>query len=801
MEPTFAPPEVTDYSPGPAASGSESAPTAPLGTVNLIPQHLLERITIGPTAPWIVERPADLEARKEDGVNPTYLLDSQHHAGRQESYHRHVQRLDTMKAVSQASQWRLNFDPATERLTLHGLLVRRGEQVADNAKPERLRVLQREEGLESHTLNGSLTVVVLLEDVRVGDILDISFTVHSQNRIFPNHFTQLVTIPNWTLRDFHLTVRFLTGQPMRWKSSDEKLAPAILEESGETEWSWHLDKLPSSEPEPNVPGWHIQNRWIQLTDFASWAEVVSGVIAAWREDLQNPEVLRLVESIATQAASPAARAERALTHLQDEIRYLSDNTALGGQIPTSPGALLKRGFGDCKDKSFAAAHLLRLLGIPARPVLVHTDLRQAINVFLPTPNTFNHAIVEYEVEGRRRWVDVTLPLQGGSVLSRPTAQFRLGLPLGPDVTGLEPIPTDESSDRLELREIFYFDTSGRASNLRVQVTATGREAEKWRRSLAHDGAEAFARQREAFYQQFFSGAKRVGTLEWRDDRANNELILGEAFELRDAIFPVQDGDGNGRHFVFRLRAHAIQSALGFLEAGKRRHPWATPFPCRIRHIIEIESSALPQNLLRPGQVDAKVFRFSCHGQQRPGFASITCQLQVLADHVPAADFEIHKEKVREAWAFTILMGQLPSGSSVPWKARSLENLLPRRGTPAAPSVPPPPILAIADPPRLEMAPTLSSKVARETGPLAPRREKSSHTSEPIERRGRGPVNRPNPIIAPPPLPASTPREGSPHRRHRRRRHRHQVRGVLFWIGTIIGGFVVLAMILFLMHAK
>ena len=799
MDSTFVPPAAPDYSPGPAAPTPEPASAAEIGTVSLIPPHLLERITIGPVESWIVERPVDLEARTEDGSNPVYLLDAQHDAELQGSYHRHVQRLDTTKAVSEASQWRLSFDPATERLIIHALLVRRGERVADNAKPERLRVLQREEGLESQTLNGRLTVVVLLEDVRAGDILDIRFTIHSQNRIFPAHFAQLVTIPNWTLRDFHLTVRFPTGRPMRWKSNDEKLTPTIREEADASEWSWHLHEQTGREPERNVPGWHFQHRWIQLTDFASWAEVVSGVVAAWREDWQNPEVLRLVESIVAEAASPTLRAERALTCLQDDIRNLSDNTEFGGQIPTSPGVILKRGFGDCKDKSFAAAHLLRLLGIPARPVLVNTDLRQSVEEFLPTLHIFNHAIVEFEIDGRRRWLDTTQPRQGGSVLSRPMAQFKLGLPLGPGVEDLEPIPTDESSDRTELKETFYLDTTGRSSTLRVQITATGRDAEKWRRSLAHDGVEVFARQRELFYQQLFPGAHRLGKVEWHDDRENNELVFGEAFELREVVFPIVSGEE--RAFLFRFRAHAIQAVLGFFESGRRRHPWEMPFPCRVRHTIEIESSGLPLNLVRPVQVDAKAFRFSCHGQQRPGFASITFLAQILADHVPAWEFEAHKQKVGEVWPSTIVTGQLPPSSVVPWKARSHENLLPRRGTRATPPSQPSDETGVS-PVTGEVAPALTSRAQRERGNLVPRQEKSGRANEPTHGRDHGPVLRPNPSATPPPPPDSALHEsGSRRRRGSRRRHRRQGHGILFWVGTVAGGVALLAMLHFLLHAK
>ena len=565
------------------------------------------------------------------------------------------------------------------------------------------------------------------------------------------------------------------------------------------EWTWHLSQVFASEPEPNVPGWHFVDRWIQVSNFPSWADVVSGFLAGWQEDLQNPEVLRLVESISSEAATPAMRAERALTFLQDEVRNLNLNTELSGQVPASPGVVLKRGFGDCQEKTFAAAHLLRALGISARPVLVNTLRRQAVCEYLPTP-VFNHAILEFEIDSRRRWVDVTVALQGGSALSRPIAPYRAGLPLSPGVEDLEVIEGDDSTDRTELQETFLLDSSGRASSLRVQVTTTGREAEKWRRSLAHEGMQAFAHQRELQYQQLYPGALRVGKLEWQDNRESNELVLAEVFDLRDILFHPPDSNA----LFYRFQAHTIQAVLGFNESGRRKHPWELRFPCRIRHIIEIESSELPQSQGRTAQVDTNAFRFSCQSQQRPGFFSVTCQLQMLADHVPAQEFEAYKAKVREVWPFTVVMGQLPPGSIVPWKKRSGDSLLPRtnlrnpRPPQERPNVRAESDTDAAPAPTLpgSVAPPLPSKAARENGAAGPRPIKSSRATESPQGRGRGAINRPNP--SPAPRGPTTPWKGS-RRTLSRRRQRRQRRRLTMWIVSILGAVLLAAMILLLLR--
>jgi len=56
---------------------------------------------------------------------------------------------------------------------------------------------------------------------------------------------------------------------------------------------------------------------------------------------------------------------------------------------------------------FLLVHSAQTLGIPARPILVNTQLRKSMAAMLPMDGLFNHVVVEYEVHGETRWVDAT----------------------------------------------------------------------------------------------------------------------------------------------------------------------------------------------------------------------------------------------------------------------------------------------------------------------------------------------------------------------------------------------------------
>ena len=805
MEPTSAPelapsglPEASEPAPAPAMSAPKP--------LDMAPAHLAERVSIGPAPEWIAERSVEQKPAGQSGTDPILLLDRQYRATGRETYHRTVRRLDTIQAVRELAQWRQEFDPVTDRIVVHSLVVSRGDRRVENAKVERLRVLQREENLEYLVINGLATVMVLLEDVRTGDVVDLSFTLHRETRVFHDRFWCFATVPSQVpIHSYCLSVRFPAGHAMQWKSNDKKLEPAIREDGAETEWLWQTSNS-VGEREYNIPPWHIVERWIQVTDINSWAEVSAAFYAAWVEGLEEPEIVRIAQSIAAESPTPSARIIRALNYVQDDIRYLSINDGLGGQIPSPPGNVASRGFGDCKDKTFLATHLLRRLGISARPVLVNAHLYRGIQEFLPTPNAFDHVVVEYELDGQRRWVDVTVPMQGGTALKRPGVRFQVGLPIGPEVENLEAIVTDTKEDQAELRETYLIDTAGRTSSLKVLLTASGRDAEEWRQRLAIEGVDTLARKRLHFYNRLYPGATRVGAVEWRDDRERNEFTLGEVFDLQDVIVPTKDG----RTCLFKFSAHVIQSTLAYHLGGKRKHPWALPHPYQARHIIEIDSPGLTQALPVGKAVRSAAFRYQCECKQRQGMATITYTLRTEVEEVLPAQFETYKKNVEEAWPSTSIIIQLPLGGVVPWKKRAPENVLPTerrpgsiapRKTPADTAAKgPDQERASSEIPAVAIAPALASNAAGKAS-IGPRKEKNSRQVETRAAGERFDFRRPNPTAIPPPLPGEIRRSSRSSRSGTsRRRNSQRSRDRMFLtLAFVLGGVIVLGMVIVLVR--
>jgi transglutaminase-like putative cysteine protease len=95
---------------------------------------------------------------------------------------------------------------------------------------------------------------------------------------------------------------------------------------------------------------------MEVSDLGNWSDVVRGVAPLFAvKERMSPELATVVSDIRGAGGTPAEQALRALQFVQDEIRYVSISIGRGAYQPASPGKVLSRRYGDCKDKSLLLA--------------------------------------------------------------------------------------------------------------------------------------------------------------------------------------------------------------------------------------------------------------------------------------------------------------------------------------------------------------------------------------------------------------------------------------------------------------
>jgi hypothetical protein len=612
------------------------------------------RITFEPSPDWVDEFDFDAAATRWQEEPLTCLLHSEQlHAEKNACHTRIVLRLESMLAVQHFSQWRLDFDPLTQRLALHTLRVRRGDAITEHADPARIRLLQREEGMESFVLHGHYTLVTLFEDVRPGDCLEVAYTVTQIPRLLGGSFHRLLFLPtNHALDRYVWSVLHHPERGLRHLESPTLGAPEIEDAGpkapGLVRWTWKGTLRERPAPESNTPPWHLADHWVQLSDLPDWGTVAAGFAAAWPAPAESDLITQKVRMVEASASTLEARIEFALRLVQDDFRYLSVNLELGGHIPADPAEVLRRRFGDCKDLTLLLCRVLNLLGVKARPLLVHSALGPRLPDMLPSPGLFNHAIVELTLDGEIRWIDATGRAQGGGPRGRSLAPYGFALPVDHAAGSLLAQPAAPAADAVaqEINETILLDTRGGSSILRVRQILSGRHADNVRRQIETGGLQNYRREREKLFAARYGEADTDTPFTHDDDRDRNLMRTMEVYRVRGFV----DLNRGGGRCAVNLPPSFALLALARPAPGERREDWFLNHPLRMEHTVDVVATPFqPLPFIGQTFADKAVILVLKRKFLRARWlqsVSLTTNLATL----PAEQVKIHSQVLESAWS-------------------------------------------------------------------------------------------------------------------------------------------------------
>jgi len=546
---------------------------------------------VGPAPDWVESREPDWHfAPTENHPLAILLLDEQHHVASQSISCRNVRRLLTHAAVQALGQVEVEFDPAAYKLVIHELAVWRlgtdGQWTKRSlAQREAFLLRQREQQLEQQMLNGRLSVVALLEDVRKGDAIDLSWTLEPRERLDGLRFTAFHAFC-WTVpvaRAF-FTLHLDAAQPVQLRLHAPEGATKPDEAIEPTRAAYSVKNPPVFTPEPNAPGWSWPWPVLDVSGWANWADVADFFEDIWADALADgaEAVAAEVALLRAQAASGADAVCAAVRFVQEDIRYLAADFGHGaGMLPNGAGTVLRRRFGDCKDKSVLLAALLRALGFEACPLLVSDRWREAVAQLQPSTATFNHVIVTFIADGVRHFVDPTCIGQGGGLQRPVPASYGCGLEMRRGAKALLTLPQRPPAELL-LNETFQLDIKQREGSVEQVFRATSWMADDLRAFLLRQGRGAFFKNRAEQLQKIFPALVPCeGAGEIADDVAGNVLEL----KARHAL-PTWGQPEEKPPPMFSYGAHGLSLAVEPIEGPERRtQPWSLRYPLRMHHRV------------------------------------------------------------------------------------------------------------------------------------------------------------------------------------------------------------------------
>ncbi len=583
-----------------------------------------------------------------------------------ERYRHLASRVINEQGVDEASQYQISFDPSYQELILHRVRVHRAGQTTDQLDAEHVRVVQRETGFESRVHDGSLTALIVLEDVRPGDVVEVSFTVRGRNPALGDSFEDVIAFGgSWRPGGFRRRILWPAGRPLAVRHVGTDRRPADGTRGGVRELVWAPERPVRVATESDAPDWYVAGPYVEISSHASWNDVARWGSALFRAPAPSPALERLLDGIRAAHGDPHGRALAAIRFVEDDIRYLSNAFGESALRPSDPGRVIARRFGDCKDKVLLLVSLLRGLGLRADPALVSTTLRRRIVERLPGSQLFDHAVVRIVLDGRVYWVDPTRQGQRGGALSRlHVPDYGRALVLDPGETEpAEVRPSPEGMPRWAIRRTFE-DTGGDGkARLTVETLYSGGAAEDVRVLVASLGRDELEQNYLSYYQATYPEIARSGPVEIFDEELLNRMRVVESYEITGLWTPTGEGAGK----VADLTAVEVREHLNVPARGPRTAPFAVDHPrhivCETR-MITVDGWAIRPESLR---VENAALRFLYRASARDDTLTLWHEYETLADSVAAGAVSAYLDdldRINEALGFHASTGQTTAGGQL-----------------------------------------------------------------------------------------------------------------------------------------
>lgn len=427
------------------------------------------------------------------GAGAEILLDKRatrfHANGLSSRWRQRVIRILQAGVTQNFEEIRLPFTPRVHRLQVLEAQVIRVD--GTRLRPTQIRDV-RPRGKTQGVYTQNAFKVIRFPKLRVGDVLHLETRREDVGAasLFGRHFGAFFPAQDrWPSRRTEIIVEAPADAAVKtlqrgegaWKSKESRF-PVGGEDFRRIRWVG--TQVPGLDYEPRMPGYGRVGAFVSVTSFGSWDDLVNWYRGFIREQITLPDALA-AKALDLVHAAPSVRAKVKAIHgwVVKTTRYVGIEFGIHGFKPYALEEIVRRGYGDCKDKAALFVAMLHAVGIPAEFVLLRTRDRGAIEGHPASLWLFNHAIAY--VPDLDTYVDATselgslgelpAPDQGATLLRFPIFGAIRG---GSQVRVAPFLPPHRN--RHESKASFDIDRQGKADGL-FEETVTGSQATALRR--------------------------------------------------------------------------------------------------------------------------------------------------------------------------------------------------------------------------------------------------------------------------------------------------------------------------------
>lgn len=609
---------------------------------------------ITPTPSWVLQRTPDANNKiKERDISNgyyIYLYDEQVNVATETKYYRSVRQITNETGVQNNSEVTVSFSSSYQKLYFHQISIIRDGKKIDKLSKADIKVINEEPGLSEFQIYDYSQAIIILDDVRKGDQLDIEYSLTGFNPIY-GKFDYTIGFASYTpILNHYTSVLMPNSRKLLYTEYNKAPQPQITKKDGLTIFDWPVIHVKAYKSEGNTPGWYRDHKYVELSEYNNWEEVAKWATAVMDNQQRSlPDGLKkkITEWKKAANGSDTRFAEKALRFVQDDIRYLGIEVGTYTHQPHEPARTFNNRYGDCKDKALLLATILRSENIPAEMVLVNTTRGEHIAEELPSSGTFNHVILRMHIGDETYYVDPTMTQQGGRLHANYLPHYGKGLVVSNQTQALTDIPyNNNGSTRItETFDIKYDEPS----TLEVTTIYKGKDADNIRSTLSYQSMSDMEDAYENYYKNLYTAATLSGEIGVDDNRQDNILTVTEAYNL-DSLWEKEDNIEK-----ITIFCRTVYDRLTTPDNDAPNKPLYLAYPTDIRHDIDLimpEEWGLSD---KPYTFKTDDYSFSFKGSTiTPTMINLQYEFKTYNDHISPEDlstYKKHREKMLKSMSY------------------------------------------------------------------------------------------------------------------------------------------------------
>ena len=480
----------------------------------------------------------------------------------------------TPASAARASDIAIDFDPGYQTLTFHWARTWRGANSLNRLAPERIVAGPRPAGLGDFLFSGKKSALLVLDDVRAGDVIEYAYTVQGTNPALGGRFVDSLEMQASQPVE-RLVTRLLWPSSRRFyiQNHGTEVKPSTSVKGANAEYTWDLRKAPGLVIEPPLPNWYTPLPWVELAEFQKWSDVNQWALPLFSNAAPLSTALTRQITEWKRLRAPEERVVAALDFVENEIQLAGNENAGSEYKLADPSAVFERRSGDAKDKNFLFISIARELKIEANPVLVNTRIGPILPQMHPSPMDFDRVVAQVQLDGQTYWLDAADIYARGPLAVRTLPNYEYGLAVRPGTTALTAIPPSRVAPRTTLTQYIELGSTSEPSKWRVVTVAEGTDAERLREQYAMVSHDDMASAHLSYYAKLYPGIELTRPMIYSDNEQENRVRVEEFYRV--PMWTQTDGEG-----FFRCRIEAANLAMAMVKPAleTRTMPLGVAYP-------------------------------------------------------------------------------------------------------------------------------------------------------------------------------------------------------------------------------